>query len=84
MRAAGETGTMIELNANPWRLDLDPERHAEARGLGIKIPICPDAHDAGGMDHNAWGLRAARHGGLLPEDVPNSGDVDAFLESCKS
>ena len=84
LREAGDTGTMIELNANPWRLDLDPERHAEARELGIKIPICPDAHDAGGMDHNTWGLRAARHGGLRPEDVPNSGDVDAFLESCKS
>ena len=84
LAAAGETGSMIELNSNPWRLDLDPERHAEARKLGVKIPICPDAHDAGGMDHNAWGLRAARHGGLRHEDVPNGGDVDAFLEACKS
>jgi len=79
LQAAAEAGTAVELNANPWRLDLDPEWHAAAMELGIGIPIGPDAHGAEGMDHNEWGVRAARHGGLRPSDVPNTLDADGFL-----
>jgi len=78
--AAAETGTAVELNANPWRLDLDPEHHARAVELGIRVPIGPDAHSAEGMDDVRWGVLAARHGGLGPDDVPNTGGCDAFLE----
>ncbi len=81
--AAAEAGTLVELNASPWRLDLAPEHHARARELGIGVPIGPDAHSAAGMDDNRWGVAAARHGGLRPEDVPNCGDVDAFLGALK-
>ena len=78
--ACAESNTAIELNANPWRLDLDPQWHSRAVELGIGIPICPDAHSADGMDDVMWGVRAARHGGLTREDVPNAFSCDEFLE----
>jgi DNA polymerase (family 10) len=81
MQAAAECGTCIELNASPWRLDLDPDLHGRAVELGIGVPICPDAHAAAGMDDVDWGVRAARHGGLRAEDVPNTRDADGFLEA---
>ncbi|MEE8106317.1 MAG: helix-hairpin-helix domain-containing protein [Planctomycetota bacterium] len=84
LAAAAEHNTMVELNASPWRLDLAPEHHARARELGIGVPIQPDAHDTPGMDDNDWGIGAARHGGLTADDVPNTLDVDAFLERCRA
>ena len=81
LEAAAESGTSIEINASPWRLDLDPSLHATAVELGIGIPICPDAHSADGMDVVAWGVLAARHGGLRKSDVPNTRDADGFLEA---
>jgi DNA polymerase (family 10) len=81
LQAAAEAGTAVELNANPWRLDLDPGHHAHAKELGIRVPIGPDAHSAEGMDDVRWGVLVARHGGLGPEDVPNTGGCDAFLEA---
>lgn len=81
LEAAAESGTAIELNANPWRLDIDPEHHGRCVELGVSIPICPDAHSANGMDDVFWGVRAARHGGLRAQDVANCADADGFLEA---
>lgn len=81
LQAAAEAGCAVELNCDPHRLDLDSSLHERARALGIRVPICPDAHSAEGMDHVRWGLLAARRGGLTPADVPNAGDVDDFLEA---
>ena len=79
LAAAAESGTAIEINASPWRLDLDPSLHGRARELGIRVPICPDAHAAEDMDVVRWGVLAARHGGLHAEDVPNTCDAGGFL-----
>lgn len=79
LEAAAESGTCVELNASPWRLDLDTEWHARAVELGIGVPINPDAHSAEGMDDIEWGVRAAQHGGLTAADVPNTLEADAFL-----
>jgi len=81
LQAAAETGTAVELNANPWRLDLDSQFHARAQELGVRVPICPDAHSAQGMDDVVWGVQSARHGGLRAEDVPNTQDVEGFLKA---
>lgn len=81
LAAAAESGTAIELNASPWRLDLDPALHGRARELGIRVPICPDAHAAADMDTVRWGVLAARHGGLQADDVPNTRDAAGFLEA---
>ncbi|MHC4550008.1 MAG: helix-hairpin-helix domain-containing protein [Planctomycetota bacterium] len=81
LAAAAESRTAVELNASPWRLDLDPALHARAQELGVRVPICPDAHSAIDLDVVAWGVRAARHGGLRREDVPNAADAAGFLEA---
>jgi len=80
LAAAAETGTAVELNANPWRIDLDPVWHERAMELGIGVPIDPDAHSRQGMDDVRWGVLAARHGGLRPDNVPNTRDAHGFLE----
>jgi DNA polymerase (family 10) len=79
LQACADANTAVELNANPWRLDIDPCWHARCVELGIGIPICPDAHSAEGMADVHWGVLAARHGGLTREDVPNAFDADEFL-----
>jgi len=81
LAAAAESGTAVELNANPWRLDLDPSLHARAQELGIQVPICPDAHGEKDIDLVRWGVLAARHGGLIAADVPNTRDANGFLEA---
>jgi DNA polymerase (family 10) len=81
LEACGEAGTAVEINANPWRLDLDPSLHGRAKELGIALPICPDAHDAGDLDLVRWGVLAARRGGLGAADVPNTRDAAGFLEA---
>ncbi len=81
LEAAAENSTAVELNANPWRLDLDPALHARAQELGIPVPICPDAHGEKDLDLVRWGVLAARHGGLRRSDVPNTRDAAGFLEA---
>ncbi len=69
--ACAETGTIIELNANPWRLDMDWRWWRHARDKGVKCSINPDAHRTDGL-HDLWyGLRIARKGWLRREDVIN-------------
>jgi DNA polymerase (family 10) len=81
LAAAAECGTSVELNANPWRLDLDPSLHARAQELSVQVPICPDAHSESDLDLVRWGVLAARHGGLRGSDVPNTRDARGFLEA---
>ncbi|MFI5402449.1 MAG: helix-hairpin-helix domain-containing protein, partial [Planctomycetota bacterium] len=56
--AAAESGTAVEINANPWRIDLDPELHARAQALSVAVPICPDAHAEADLDLVRWGVLA--------------------------
>ena len=70
--AAAAAGTMIEINANPHRLDLDDEHTRRARDLGIPIPINPDAHSTGGFANLEFGIGVARRAGLGPADVFNT------------
>jgi DNA polymerase (family 10) len=70
--AAAAHGTMIEINANPHRLDLDAPHARRARDLGVAIAINPDAHSTAGLDDLDYGLGQARRAGLRPEDVLNT------------
>jgi DNA polymerase (family 10) len=76
---AGELGVCIEINANPLRLDLDWRWLRRAKEHGVKIPICPDAHNPGGLEDMVYGVNIARKGGLLAADVPNTLGVDDLL-----
>ncbi len=76
---AGELGVCIEINANPLRLDLDWRWLRRAKEHGVKIPICPDAHNPGGLADMRYGVSIARKGWLMPADVPNTLGVDDLL-----
>ena len=73
--AAAAAGTMIEINANPHRLDLDAEHCRRARQKGVMIVINPDAHSTGGLDDLEYGVTVARRGWLTKADVWNTGSA---------
>lgn len=72
IEAAGESGTAIEINANPRRLDLDWRYGRLAKEHNIKTCICPDAHSIEGLDHVRYGVGIARKGWFTPQDVINA------------
>ena len=69
--ACAANGTIIELNASPWRLDMDWRWWRMAKEKGIKCSINPDAHTIHGLQDLWYGLRAARKGWLTRQDVIN-------------
>ena len=70
--AAAATGTIIELNANPRRLDMDWRWWPLAREKGVKCAINPDAHSTAGLQDLIFGLGIARKGWLTKNDVINT------------
>lgn len=70
--AAAATGTMIELNANPRRLDLDWRWWPLAKEKGVKCVINPDAHSTAGLQDLIFGVGIARKGWLTKNDVINT------------
>ncbi|MBL9162945.1 MAG: DNA polymerase/3'-5' exonuclease PolX [Planctomycetaceae bacterium] len=72
MTAAVKHRKLLELNANPARLDLNDVYCAAAKRLGIPIVINTDAHHTEGMDVMRFGVLQARRGGLTPADVANT------------
>jgi DNA polymerase (family 10) len=72
LQAAARRGVLIELNANPHRLDLDWRLMKKAKELGLQVVINPDAHHLEGLDDVAYGVGIARKGWLTKEDVFNT------------
>jgi DNA polymerase (family 10) len=70
--AAARAGTMIEINANPHRLDLDAPHARRAKAAGVPIVINPDAHATTGLADLEYGISQARRAGLTPTDVVNA------------
>ena len=62
----------IELNASPYRLDLDWRLCKHAKGLGVPVAINPDAHSVRGLSDIAYGVMTARKGWIEPADTLNS------------
>jgi len=63
---------VIEINANPWRLDLDWRWVHYAIEKGVMLSINPDAHQMNGYHHMRFGLLAGRKGGLTKEMTYNA------------
>lgn len=72
LRAAAESGTMIEINAQPSRLDLDWVHCKQAKVMGIPLVINPDAHSTGELELFTYGVDVARRGWLEKKDVFNT------------
>ncbi|MBI2303433.1 MAG: DNA polymerase/3'-5' exonuclease PolX [Chloroflexi bacterium] len=81
-RAAAETGTALEINAMPSRLDLKDVHIMRARELGVPLVISTDAHGPEQLDVMRFGVGTARRGWCRPEDILNTRpwpEVAAFL-----
>ncbi len=69
----------IELNANPYRLDLDWTWIRTATERGVLIAINPDAHATEDLANVRWGVEAARKGWLTPAQCLNAKSLDEFV-----
>ncbi len=78
-RAAARTGTALEINSNPARLDLGADLARRARELGCMISVDTDAHYLEDMDNMLFGVATARKAGLTKDQVLNTRSVDDVL-----
>jgi len=78
--AALENGVILELNANPARLDLDWRYLKKVKEMGIQVAINPDAHQVEGFADTAFGVAIARKGWLEQEDIFNTMDRVSMTE----
>lgn len=77
-KAAADHGVMMEINANPNRLDLDDVQAAAAKDRGIPIVINTDSHATNGFDILEFGVYQARRAGLTKTDVANTRPLKEF------
>ena len=78
LAACATHGVAVEINANPWRLDLDWRWHERALERGCMMSINPDAHSTDEVDLTHWGVVMARKGGVPKERVLNCLDLPRF------
>ncbi|MCO6489144.1 MAG: DNA polymerase/3'-5' exonuclease PolX [Phaeodactylibacter sp.] len=81
--ACAANGVAIELNANPYRLDLDWSWIPYALEKGVLISVNPDAHSKEGIHDIHFGVLSARKGGLTAEMCLNAKGADEFGEWVK-
>ncbi|MFN8418079.1 MAG: DNA polymerase/3'-5' exonuclease PolX [Anaerolineae bacterium] len=81
--AAKETDTVLEINANPHRLDLDDAHARRAVELGIKLAIDCDAHAPEEFELLRYGIATARRGWVKATDVINTWSTDEFVRWLK-
>lgn len=72
LQAASKHGKMIEINADPRRLDLDWVHCKRAKQLGVMLVINPDAHSTAGLENVRFGVDVARRGWIEKGDVFNT------------
>ena len=77
--ACAANNVAIELNASPYRLDVDWRYIYEAMEKGVFISINPDAHHVDGLKDMEWGVKLARKGGLVKELTLNALPVEEFM-----
>lgn len=80
---AARTGTALELNASPDRLDLNDHQVRRAREYGVKIAINTDAHAPDTMEDMRYGVGQARRGWLEAKDVINTSPWDELRRRLK-
>lgn len=82
-RLAAETGTLLEINGSPARLDLDESRIRAATEAGCRFVIDSDAHERADWAHLDWGVAIARRGWVTRDLVANTLPRDEFIALMK-
>ena len=83
LEAAARTGTVLEINAHPSRLDLNDANARAAKEMGIRMCINSDAHDASQLLNMRYGVNVARRAWLEKEDLLNAMDLPGLLQYLK-
>lgn len=83
LETAAATGTIMEVNAIPARLDLDDVHIRRAVTMGVKLAINSDAHNGEGLAVMAYGVATARRGWAEAKDVVNTLPLDKLLKQVK-
>lgn len=83
LQACAETGTLVEINANPARLDVNDIYARRAVELGCKLAINSDAHAADGMAIMEYGIAVARRAWLTAADVVNTRSLNEMRKLLK-
>ena len=83
LQAARDTGTALEINASPERLDLRDTHAYRAREMGIPLVINTDSHHRNHLDKRRFGVAVARRAWCRPEDILNTLPKDLFLQYIK-
>jgi len=78
--AAAESRAAIEINGDPYRLDLEPRWAHAAAERGLKFVVSVDAHSIRNLDSIQYGVIMARRAGLRPSQVLNTLDAHAFAD----
>jgi DNA polymerase (family 10) len=79
-RACARTGTALEVNAHPDRLDLPAQHIRAARDAGVKFAIDSDAHSTGHLAYLPYGVGQAQRGWLTADDVINAWPLPRLRE----
>lgn len=79
LETAARCRTIIEINGDPYRLDLDWRYCRAAKERGILFAINPDAHSVNGLRNFQYGVNVARKGWLTRDDIVNSRSADSLL-----
>ena len=79
-RACARTGTALEVNSHPERLDLPADHIRAARDAGVMFAIDSDAHSTASLGYLPYGVGQAQRGWLTPEHVINSWPLPRLQE----
>ncbi|TSC75850.1 MAG: DNA polymerase (family X) [Parcubacteria group bacterium Gr01-1014_30] len=83
-RVAKETGTILEINAHPERLDLNDQNVRRAKDLGVKMIINTDSHHKDQLRFMKFGVAQARRGWAEKEDIINTQPLEKLLRCFKN
>ncbi len=78
LKACAKHGVAVEINSNPWRLDLDWRWYQRGLELGCMFSVDPDAHSTSEIDHVRWGVSLARKGAVPQDRILNSLGLEEF------
>jgi DNA polymerase (family 10) len=79
-RVAKETGTILEINSFPERLDLNDQNIRRAKEMGVTMIINTDSHHRDQLRHIEFGIAQARRGWAEKEDIINAQPLEGFLK----
>ncbi len=80
LEVAKQTGTILEINSSPCRLDLKDVNIKKAKDVGVKMMINTDSHEKEQMNQMEYGISQARRGWAEEKDVINTESIDKLLK----